>query len=426
MAAGGIMRAGKLVLTDQDANNDTFDRLRVSVPSVVYEWGHAVDKSAWVVSEVLVGGAPASTLDDRGFCALRLPVASTVAGARIFRQSRMYVRFHPGAPRLFVFSVAFPTAGTATGAVCRAGMFDNGPDKTQGNGAGVGGGHFFQVDAAGVVGVVERSTRTGVQIDTVVPRSQWANNALAAVDFTKTAVLWIDACWSGSGVVRMGAVVGGRMVTAHTFETAADVPSMRTLTLPVRYEVERTATGGGADAELRAMSASVMVENTQLYFPIRYSIGLSSTTGGSFAGKTMPTAQGSSIVLLSVRVAPWNCRAMVSTAAMAIYTSDASNLEYRLLLNATLVGSSWSDYLGTGIEYDTAATSASGGICVVGGMSSGAERVDNTRTDHVRARVTSNYAGVPDTMSLVAYNIAAASTKTFQVYGFLQVLMDRE
>jgi hypothetical protein len=245
------------------------------------------------------------------------------------------------------------------------------------------------------------------------------------IDFMNVVQFFIDITWAGTGMIRFGITKGGSMIICHTMTTDAPYPSLRSATLPVRYEIEKTSSHTNR-AEMRAVCASVSIETGQLYFPIRYSIGISSTTGGSFVGKTMGIAQGSMVVIMSARVAPWNCRAAIHTTSMGIYTSDASNLEYRLILNATLSGPSWTDYLGTGMEYDTSATDATGGICVVTGLSSGSLRVDDSRTDHVRARITSNYQGVPDTMTLVAYNLSAATTKTYKVFGTIQVLMDRE
>jgi hypothetical protein len=346
----------------------------------------------------------------------------------------MYIRYHAGTTRLVLISGALSVAaGTVTGVTSRIGSFDNGSDKTTGAGAGQGGGHFFCLQD-GQVGIVERSTQTGTQVDTFVPRSSWNGDKLdgtgrsgATVNIASAIqMFWIDCCWMGVGITRLGVVVDGQMVVCHAFyHRDLTLPYTRSATLPIRFEIEKTTTTALTTAStLRAVSAAVAIETAQMYFPTRFTMSLSSTQGGAFTGKAVATGVGTRVVLISARLAAWNCRALLNAAAIGVYTSDISYLEYRLVLNGTLTGATWVDNANTGVEYDISATAITGGVTIVSGYCSGLARVDDTNTEHVRARITSNYQGVPDHMSLVVYNLSAA--KAYQAFGHMQLIMDRE
>jgi hypothetical protein len=81
------------------------------------------------------------------------------------------------------------------------------------------------------------------------------------LDPTKATILFTDYEWLGMGAVRVGFVIDGKFIVAHTFLNAnnLDTVYMQTANLPIRYEIETTGTISGA-AVLQQVCSTTMIE----------------------------------------------------------------------------------------------------------------------------------------------------------------------
>jgi hypothetical protein len=111
-------------------------------------------------------------------------------------------------------------------------------------------GIFFTADGT-TLKIVRRTYTSGAAVDTEISQSSWNGDTLngtGASGFTLNAatsnILFIDIEWLGVGSVRVGFVINGQLITAHTFYNANSLTTvyMQTANLPIRYEIERAGT----------------------------------------------------------------------------------------------------------------------------------------------------------------------------------------
>jgi hypothetical protein len=120
----------------------------------------------------------------------------------------------------------------------RVGMFD------------ANNGIFFE-DTGTAYQIVRRSYTSGSSVDDPILQSAWNGDKLDGtgasgytLDPTKATIMFADYEWLGMGAVRIGFVIDGRFIVAHTFKNANDLTTvyMQTANLPIRYEIETTGT----------------------------------------------------------------------------------------------------------------------------------------------------------------------------------------
>jgi hypothetical protein len=118
----------------------------------------------------------------------------------------------------------------------------------------------MDLDLGGVMSVVRRTNTSGPVVNNVTPQAEWGavsetnpsgkGNRLDGTDTgglnldpTKDFFLVIDFQWQGAGRVRWGLELFGKVLYFHeeSFTNVINQPFMGTPSLPVRYEVERTA-----------------------------------------------------------------------------------------------------------------------------------------------------------------------------------------
>jgi hypothetical protein len=68
----------------------------------------------------------------------------------------------------------------------------------------------------------------------------------------------MDFEWLGMGSVRVGFVIDGKFIVAHTFYNANDLSTvyMQTANLPIRYEIETAATLAAGTYTLQQICSS--------------------------------------------------------------------------------------------------------------------------------------------------------------------------
>jgi hypothetical protein len=183
----------------------------------------------------------------------------------------------------------------------------------------------------------------------------------------------------GVGDVRCGFFVDGKPVVAHTFHNDNVHPTtyMTTAVLPIRYEIENT-TAQAAGSTLTQICSSVISEGGYEGFSRRYNV---THSGATLMGLTTAGTQYPIVALklnsnrLDSVIVPSNISAVVQDST----NNKADTVQYRILLNPTLTGGSWTTHYNGNVDYNTTATAVSGGTDIIGGYinSSGAFSVSD-------------------------------------------------
>ena len=299
----------------------------------------------------------ASIVHDANIAAVVMS-SSTTIGSKAIRQSLKVMNYIPGRPA--EFSTAF-RAGPAAGVRLRIGVFD------ENNGV------YFEKDAAGVFHCVIRSNSTGSVVENRVARSDWNGDKLDGTGTSKITVppgqiqlLVIDYEWYGAGQVIFSFVIDGNKHTIHTFNHANRISTswMARPFQPIRIEVENIS--GTSPASMTMFSSSFALEGESL------TVGSPKITGIPLPGKNLPTAF-TYYPTVSIRLKASQLNAVAFIEQVQAFTTDNSNLTFRVYKNATLSapgGLVWNDYMtaGSSVEVNTNATSFTGGEVIALGI----------------------------------------------------------
>lgn len=395
-----------LLNLDVGAQQDAFGRLRVSEPYELFSKACEFDAQPLFYENVLTGSASQSYSTDTTSTTLTAAAAGDVA----IRQSRWYVRYRPGKSQQIFVTGNFD--GQQSGAIKRMGLFD---DDTQPQSTGDG--IFFEVDSTGIYAVL-RSSASGTSTDTRIAQADWNGDKLdgtgtsgATLNLTKQQVAVFAYGWLGSAVIQYGFVIGGRIVWCHTIQPSNNFATvyMGRPSLPLRWEVRTTDASG----TIQATCGAVQSEGGFNTNGVQRSISMGGT------GKT--TTATTVVPLLTIRLNSTFRRANLIPTIFSIVSVGASPESYEtlLLVNATLTGATFAAGAASeAVEYDTAATAITDlGRSIdrqyVAGGQKGGGGGDKINTD---IPISSNYAGVRDTVTLAVRPLGTSST-TF--YGSL-------
>lgn len=322
----------------QQMSFDSFGRLRVSNPLTLFDSQNRYKQNDKFYSNVMNGGTVTYLSSES---TVLLNVASTTDSFAAC-ESRFVFNYQPGKSLLILNT--FVMNSPKNGLVQRVGYF------------GTDNGYFFQSNGNGI-GFVERSNG----VDTTVSQSSWNGDRLdgngpsrIVLDVTKTQILIADIEWLGVGSVRMGFVIDGKFILAHTFNHANYLTKtyMATACLPVRYEIKNT---DGSEGTLKQICSTVISEGgyepkDRLYCAI-------GPTSGYTVGATL-------VPVCSIRLAPNRLDAIALMRQVNVAVSTNNDLaQWQIVLNGTLTGATWAASTGgsTNVQVDTAASAISGG-----------------------------------------------------------------
>jgi hypothetical protein len=216
------------------ANLDASGRLRVSNPQTLFDSKQLIDAQSFYWDDAQTSGSGTSSTYSNANASSTLAVSNTTAGTRV-RQTIRRFNYEPGKSQLIVMTGTLAPEGGQAGNTRRMGQFD-------GNN-----GLFWQVSGT-TVSFVER--KGGV--DTVTTQANWNVDKLdgtgasgLTLDITKQQIFFIDYQWLGTGRVRFGFIIGGKIIVAHQSNHANVVTSVyiSNPNLPLRYEISNSGTG---------------------------------------------------------------------------------------------------------------------------------------------------------------------------------------
>ena len=338
-----------IIGTQNSTAYDAFGRLRVSHPYTLFDSSNVMSKGTQF-DESLTGSGTVTYTSAKSTVNLNV---TEVSGDKVIRQSKRVLSYQPGKSLLILNTFVMNTQ--TENLEQRVGTFD------------ANNGIFFEDTGTGYQ-IVRRTYTSGSSVDNDIAQSSWNGDKLDGtgasgytLDPTKAQILFADYEWLGMGSVRVGFVIDGKFIVAHTFLNAnnLDTVYMQTANLPIRYEIETTDTIGSA-ATLQQVCSTCMIEGGYAPQGLRQSIGTASLGGVNL------TTAGTYYNLATIRIKsgrPYAVIIPIDISASAISNSD---FEVKLIKNATpSTAFSYTSY-SDNIEYDLTGTTTITGGTVIG------------------------------------------------------------
>jgi hypothetical protein len=336
---------------------DAFGRLRVSNPLTIFDSKSIMSKNNLFDESTANGGTVTYTANKS---TVNLNVTEA-AGSTTIRQSKRVMSYQPG-KSLLIFNTFVMNAQTEN-LKQKVGLFD-------GNN-----GIFFQDTGTGYQ-IVRRTYTSGAAVDTEVNQSAWNGdklNGTGASGFTLNAatsnILFIDIEWLGVGSVRVGFVINGQLITAHTFYNANSLTTvyMQTANLPIRYEINRNGTLAAGTYTLQQICSSCISEGGYSPEGLQQMIGTSQIN----AGVNLSTAN-TYYNIATIKIKSGRPYAVIVPAGIDVLNISNNDFEWGLFFNATPSSAFSYTSFNDNIEYDlTTVNLTSTGTRVAGGYLGG-------------------------------------------------------
>ncbi len=340
-------------------NSDAFGRTRVSNPLTLFDSSHRYrDNNLWD-SLVIGTGSTVGFATTAGLVNMTVGVGST---ASVIRETTKVFSYQPGKSLLTMntFVLNPPKENLRQ----RVGYF--GDDN----------GIYFEVDGTTAY-FVERSLSLGTE--TRVSQSNWNIDKLdgtgvsgITLDLTKAQILWMDIEWLGLGNVRLGFIIDGKFIHAHTFQHANIIQStyITTASLPLRYEISNTGITTSAST-LKQVCSTVISEGGYELRGLQQSISTPIITPVD-----LPTPRGTYYPVISIRLkAPINGQPdrldaiVIMTALSLMGTGNGPQYNWQIRASATTSGGIWvSAGDDSAVEYKLDGGTVSGGRVLASGF----------------------------------------------------------
>jgi hypothetical protein len=346
-------------------NSDAFGRTKVSNPLTLFDSSHRYrDNNLW--ESLVVGtGSTVGFATTAGLVNMTVGVGST---ASVIRETTKVFSYQPGKSLLTMntFILNPPKENLRQ----RVGYF------------GADNGIYFEVDGTTAY-FVERSLSLGTE--TRVSQSNWNIDKLdgtgvsgITLDLTKAQILWMDIEWLGLGNVRLGFIINGKFIHAHTFQHANIIQStyITTASLPLRYEIENTGITTSSST-LKQVCSTVISEGGYELRGLQQTITIPINTPRTLgtAGTFYP------VIGLRLKTSPNRLDAIVILTALSIMPITTGNFNWQVRASGTTTGGSWvSAGVDSAVEYNITGTSYTDGRILASGFfnatNQGASQVD--------------------------------------------------
>jgi hypothetical protein len=323
---------------------DAFGRVRTSNPMTLFDSSHRFsDNDLWVDS--ITGTASATFSANEGLVTLAVGTAN---GDQIVRETKKVFSYQPG-KSLLVMST-FVLGDAKANLRQRVGYY--GSDN----------GVYFERDGTSLY-FVERSIVTGSVVNTRVAQASWNQDKLdgtgpsgITLDASKAQILYADIEWLGLGTVRMGFVIDGVFVPAHSFHHAnlINTTYITTASLPLRYEMTNTAATTSAST-LKQVCSTVISEGG---YELR---GRQQAVANVITSPTTLTTAGTSYPVISIRLKSTRLDGIVILTAISMLgITNNANYKWEVVEAGTTTGGTWvSAGTKSSVEYNRTGTSFS-------------------------------------------------------------------
>ncbi len=385
-------------------NTDAFGRLRISNPFTLFESTHFHrDNGLWNEDNT---GSSSSSFDGNEGC-IDLTIGAS-QGDSMIRETKKVFSYQPGKSLLVMntFVMATPKNNLEQ----RVGYYndDNGVYLEQ-----------FGSD----VYFVKRSSVTGTRVNTRIAQANWNGDKLDGtgasghtLDLEKVQILYTDIEWLGAGSVRMGFVINGEFIIAHTFHHANIIDStyMSTANLPIRYYIFQ-----GSDADDSTQSVMKQICSTVI------SEGGYTLQGRSYAKETSVASPYSlatagtyyPVASLRLNSGKLNNIAILNNISLVV-TGNGIIYNWKLVKGGGTNGGSFTRIADESVETNLTGTSYAGGETVASGFISSSNqsstKLQLDKSSLFKYQLESNrFDNTAEELTL----LVSASTDTNDVYA---------
>jgi len=342
-------------------NPDAFGRTRISQPLTLFDSSHRYrDNNLW--ESLIVGtGSTVGFVTTQGLVNIGI---GTTAGCSAIRETTKTFSYQPG-KSLLVLNTFVP-AEPKENLRQRIGYF------------GADNGMYFEINGTTPY-FVERSLSTGTE--TSVAQDDWNIDKLdgtgvsgITIDISKAQILWMDIEWLGLGTVRMGFVIDGKFIHAHSFHHANYIQStyITTASLPLRYEIANTGITTSSST-MKQVCSSVISEGGYELRGLQQAVNTPIT-----APVDLPTPAGTYYPVISIRLksSPNRLDAIVILTALSLMgTGNGPEYSWQVRASATTSGGTWTSAgVDSAVEYKIDGGTVSGGRILASGFFSSANQ----------------------------------------------------
>jgi hypothetical protein len=391
-----------------NAASDAFGRLRVSLPSTLFNSKQNNDSNSLLYSTATVNTG-SWYFDNNNACTV-LSVSAT--GDVAIKQSKKYMNYQPGKSQLIFETFVMPNTA---GIVNRVGLFDSSTTSPYSNNIE---GYYFQcnngVNSFHIANVGDEPSQSALQSEWNIDKLNGTGLSGITLDVTKTQILVIDYEWLGVGRVRMGFCINGIIFYCHQFVHANEVslPYLQDPNKPIRYEIRST----GGIGSLKQICASVMSEGGSVDNAIPLSIDTGFDSIGNISSNTLWPA-------ITVRLKDSFKSVDIQLKDFAAMAFSTTNTLVRVVSNGVISNSAaFVDMSSGALEYSigTTSTTLTGGVIL---FSSFFNKASNTISQLGESLYSlgSNINGTKDTLSLVLVP-CGGNEKYFAAMNFKQYL----
>jgi len=394
---------------------DAFGRARVSDPYTLFESVHRYgDNGKWntYLGATAAVGATAAIQHQTNESTIDC-IVGTHADDIVIRETKTVFPYQPGKSLLFL--TTFVMNELKENLRQRVGYFG---DKN---------GIYLETDGTDVY-LVERSYVSGSVTENKISQANWnidpldgTGSSKVILDLSKGNILFIDVEWLGIGTCRVGFIIDGQYVIAHKFHHANIIATtyLTTATLPIRYEIENLGTTSSSSI-LKQICSTVISEGGYNLSGLGKSIARgvpSYQTLSSTAGQFAPT--------ISLKLNNTFADTIVLVNNISILMESNSNIQWKLLANATLTGDSFVTTATEKVHYDVSATDVTGGTELASGFlaASSAITIDDTFSYQLKRGIndiTRSITGTTETITLAAAGFSP-SKKIATLLGWTEI-----
>jgi hypothetical protein len=387
------------------AATDAFGRQRVSNPLTLFDSSHRYrDNGLW--SSNTASGGTVTFQANEGLVDLAV---TTTSGSLVYRETTKVFSYQPGKSLLVLNT--FVMSPAKTGLKQRVGYF------------GAANGMYIELNDS-TLSFVERSSSSGVLSETRVAQTSWNVDKMdgtgpsgATLNISKAQILWMDIEWLGLGSVRMGFIIDGRFIPCHIFHHANTISStyITTGSLPVRYEIENTATTASSST-LKQVCSTVISEGG---YELRGAQQAIQTPIGS--PRDLTTALNYyPVISIRLKSSPDRLDAIVILTALSILgITNNANYTWRVVASGTTTGGTWTSAgVDSSVDYNITGTSFTGGRVLASGFLNGSNQ-GSTPVDILKEALfafqleRNSFTSTPFELTLVA----AADTNGADIYA---------
>jgi hypothetical protein len=424
-------RWGNQTTDSKSTVNDAFGRQRVSSPFTLFDSQHRYSLNGKFSSYASSGSGATGFTGATGIGTSyigHLPNESvatmnigTGSGHYLIRESKNIFPYQPGKSLLILESFALNIQKTNLRQ--RIGYF------------GHQNGVYFENDGVNNYFVLRSYSGggggatgpVGTVVENRVAQADWNvdtfdgnGDSLRNLDITKGNILFIDIEWLGVGDVRVGFVVDGTMRVAHIFhnENVNASTYMTTACLPLRFEIENTGVTASSSTLKQICTSTVSEGGYDLK-------GTSYSASRGVVGYQTLNGTGTPTPTLSIRLNSSYLDQIAILSELSVLLDSNTNLQYKLLLNATINPTNWVTSASGRIDYNIDATTVSGGTEILSGFLATHSTISLQSTSIQLGRTvvdtSKSITGVSDVLTL-ALTSFGNNTKVATLLGWSELI----